>query len=135
MSDEQSEFVMKYGGGQPAPRGPRGDKGDQGDQGEPGKQGARGEGMQLRSRRAVAVLIVVLFVLEGLNLLFTAAYENHTQAQQRAQGAVVVRKVCAGFAELAADKPPAGNPKTNPSRAFDQRQHAILTGIGEDLCR
>jgi hypothetical protein len=124
MSDGQREFA--------APRGPQGRRGERGEQGE---RGAAGDGMPPRSRRAVAVLIVVLFALEGLNLEFTAQYENHTQQAQRTQSAAIIRKVCAGFGELAAEKPPAGNPAKNPSRAFDDTQHAVLVGIGHDLCR
>jgi hypothetical protein len=128
MSEEQREFA--------APRGPRGRQGDKGEPGEPGKQGIRGQGMQLRSRRAVAVLILVLFVLEGLNLEFTAQWENHSQAAARAQGILIEHRICTTMGELAANKPPPGNPATNPSRAYDQRNHAILDQLGPDLgCR
>ena len=35
--------------------------------------------------------------------------------------------------KLAANKPPAGNPETNPSRAYEQRQAVILDELGADL--
>ena len=37
------------------------------------------------------------------------------------------------FGKLAANKPPAGNPETNPSRAYEQRQAVILDELGADL--
>jgi hypothetical protein len=95
-----------------------------------------------RIRRHVEVRDIVIIALLLLNFLFTASYVNHSQSAARAQqaagqraGAAIIAKVCTGFGELAAQKPPAGNPKTNPSRAFDQGQHAVLVGIGQDLCR
>jgi type II secretory pathway pseudopilin PulG len=102
-------------------------------------------------RRSVISLVVVAFVLLGANFLFTAHYVNSTraallhqeqqyeagqrqeQAQQRAAGALVIAKLCTTFGELAANKPPAGNPNTNPSRAYDQRNHEILDGVGPDI--
>lgn len=62
------------------------------------------------------------------------AYVRQQQASQRS-GAAIIKKVCVDFGELAANKPPPGNPKTNPSRRYDQTNHLILTGIGADLCR
>lgn len=97
------------------------------------------------------VLVVVAFLLLGANLLFTAHYVNSTraallnqqqayeagqrrdQAEQRAAGVLVIRKLCTTFGELAANKPPAGNPNTNPSRGYDQRNHKILDGVGPDI--
>lgn len=127
---------------------PRGPKGEKGEQGEQGKQGAR-------LPAGVARAIVYLSVL---NLIFVAvcfgglvhyadstrtallhqqqAYEadqRHEQAEQRADGAAVERKLCTTFGELAANQPPAGNPDTNPSRGYDQRNHKILDEVGPDL--
>ena len=59
--------------------------------------------------------------------------EQRVQAEQRAAGAVLEAKLCATLAKLAANKPPAGNPQTNPSRAYDQNNHAILDELGPDL--
>jgi hypothetical protein len=120
VSDEQSEFVMRYSGG--APPGPKGDKGEQG-------------ALPARARRSLLARDIVIICLLLLNFLFTAHYVNSQQSAAQRAGAKVIAKVCAGFARLAAEKPPAGNPATNPSRAFDQGQHATLVGIGADLCR
>jgi hypothetical protein len=105
-------------------------------------------------RRAVVVLVVVALLLEGANILFAARYQNSTRASLQNQerqfqaaekrqqeesalaGAKILQRVCGSFAKLAALQPPAGNPATNPSRAFDQQQHEILAGLGPDLgCR
>ena len=43
------------------------------------------------------------------------------------------RKLCQTFGELAALKPPAGNPATNPARSYDQQLHATLSQLGTDL--
>lgn len=59
--------------------------------------------------------------------------EQHVQAEQQAAGAALERKLCTTFGRLAANKPPAGNPVTNPSRAYEQENHAILDELGDDL--
>jgi hypothetical protein len=80
--------------------------------------------------------MLVIAALLLANFLFTASYENHTQAAARAQGILVEEKICATLGQLAALKPPPGDPATNPSRAFDDRLHATLDGLGPDLgCR
>lgn len=55
------------------------------------------------------------------------------QQQSEAQGAKIERSLCLTLDRLAANKPPAGNPNTNPSRAYDQANHAILAQLGPDL--
>lgn len=59
--------------------------------------------------------------------------EQHEQAEQKAAGAALERKLCTTFGKLAANKPPAGNPATNPSRRYDDNNHAILAQLGPDL--
>jgi hypothetical protein len=61
------------------------------------------------------------------------AAEQREQAEQRAAGAALEQKLCATFGKLAADKPPAGDPATNPSRGYEQNQHATLDELGTDL--
>ena len=53
-------------------------------------------------------------------------------ASQRA-GAKIEAELCRTFESLYADKPPAGNPKTNPSRAYLQELHARLGEVPPDL--
>jgi hypothetical protein len=59
--------------------------------------------------------------------------EQRVQAEQRAAGVVLGAKLCSTFGTLAALKPPAGDPKTNPSRAYEQEEHAALVQLGTDL--
>lgn len=59
--------------------------------------------------------------------------EQTEQAAQRAAGVILEQKLCTTFGKLAANKPPAGNPETNPSRAYEQRQAVILDELGADL--
>jgi hypothetical protein len=61
------------------------------------------------------------------------AAEQREQAEQRAAAAAVEAKLCRSFAKLAANKPPSGNPATNPSREYDQNNHAILDELGPDI--
>lgn len=108
----------------------------------------------MNRRRSIIALAGLAFLLLAANFLFTARYVNSSRAAQQHQeqefqaaekrqqeaaakaGAEALEKVCGSFAKLAALQPPAGDPATNPSRAFDQQQHAILVGLGPDLgCR
>jgi hypothetical protein len=129
-------------------RGEQGIKGETGERGETGKPGGRLPAVQAR---AIVYLFVInlIFVIACLGAFIHYAastraallhqqqtYEagqRHEQAEQRAAGAQVIRKLCTTFGELAANKPPAGNPDTNPSRGYDQRNHRILDGVGPDI--
>ena len=117
-----------------------------------GPQGAKGasraqpaweRGLSRLQGRAVVVLFL-LAVLPGAVGWFwwvhqaraTAAAQHQEQVAQQRAAAAIEAKICTGFAELAALKPPPGNPATNPSRAFDDREHTVLVGIGPDVgCR
>ena len=55
------------------------------------------------------------------------------KAQQQKQSRLIDQKLCTTFGKMAALKPPAGNPKLNPSRAYEQGEHAILDQLGTDL--
>jgi hypothetical protein len=104
------------------PRGERGAKGDKGEQGMPAGQ-----------RRAIIYLFLLnfaLFLVLGVALFHSQARQ---QAEQRQAGLVIERKLCRTFGSLAANQPPPGNAVKNPSRAYDQRNHAILAQIGPDL--
>ena len=64
------------------------------------------------------------------------AVEHREQLAQQRAGVILGEKLCATFGRLAALKPPPGNPETNPSRAYEQEQHATLDELGTDLgCR
>jgi hypothetical protein len=119
-------------------QGPRGDKGPKGDKGDQGEKGA--SRLPVVQARAVVYLFVLnfaLFLVLGAALFhYVHAYQSgqaRDQAAQRKAGQVIEHALCATFGELALNKPPAGNPATNPSRAYDQRQSAILGQVGPDL--
>jgi hypothetical protein len=131
-------------------------KGAKGDKGEPGKTGSS----RLAPRLAWALVILfVVAVAIGGTAWFSAGSAgraaNHAiqvsqaaqkkqeaaqrrqqaaqQAAQRRQGELIEAKLCQTFGALAALKPPAGSASANPSRAYEQDQHAILSQIGADL--
>ena len=124
-------------------RGEKGDAGPPGEKGERGEKGDSGRALPRPVRRAVVYLCLLAFVLSGANL-FWSSHEAHVnqaanqaeQAAERRQGEHILNRVCGAFAELAANKPPPGNPRANPSRAYEQKNHTILGQMGTDLgCR
>lgn len=118
-------------------QGPRGQRGERGEQ---GKAGANGPRLPRGVAYAVVFLFVLTLALTGVNLLFTAHEVNRVRAQfaaqaavSRHQGELVEQKLCTSFGRLAALRPPPGNPKQNPSRAYLQDQHTRLDELGTDL--
>jgi Na+-driven multidrug efflux pump len=109
-------------------QGPRGAQGNQGNRGE---QGATG--LSIPVRRAVVFLFALAALLGGLSLFWTAHEVHASQAASRAATQAEVRALCTTFTKLAALQPPAGNPATNPSRAYLQGQHDTLDQLGTDL--
>jgi hypothetical protein len=86
--------------------------------------------------RAIALAMASILLALGLNVAYTTWSVESSRSAQQHQGELVERKICTTMAHLAALKPPAGNPVTNPSRAFDQNLHSALDGLGFDLgCR
>ena len=124
-----------------------------GPRGVQGKQGERGErGLSSRTARAIVFLFVFCALGIGGNLYWTAHEVNsNAAAQQRQQasqqqqaaaeqaaqqraGAATEGKLCkslAPLASLATLKPPAGNPASNPSRAFEQELSARLAPLAQ----
>ena len=88
----------------------------------------------MKARRyADAALHTLALVMAAAALLIAVHYFVSTQAAERRSGQLLERKLCQTFGKLAANRPPAGNPLTNPSRAYDQRNHADLVQLGGDL--
>lgn len=123
-------------------------QGPQGEQGETGQQGERGEhgtaGLSRSVRQAVVFMFAFAVILAASGLFWinhevhvnsTALQASYTREQesQRQAGVVLGEKLCQTFGRLAALKPPPGNPKTNPSRAYLQGQHDALVQLGTDL--
>ena len=96
----------------------------------------RGTVLTRSALRSVAILVLLAIVLAAANLLWTAHEVRADNAAQQRQGQVVEQKLCSTLGKLAALKPPAGNPATNPARGYDQELHATLDQLGPDLgCR
>jgi hypothetical protein len=91
----------------------------------------------LRARRGSKwIAAVTIMALLLLNFLFTAAYENHTQAAQRRAGELIEEKICTDVGTMAQLAPPAGDPASNPSRAYEQAEHRAWQGLYAGLdCR
>lgn len=120
------------------PRGARGEPGEQ------GRQGERGDSLSRPVRRALVFLFALNLIFAVVNLIWTGhevhasrsaiqSGQAHEQTEQRKQGQLLEQKLCSAFGGIAALKPPPGNPKTNPSRAYDQNLHAKLDELGTDL--
>lgn len=105
------------------PRGPKGDKGD--------------EGVMPRSaRRSLFARDVVIIVLLLLNFLFTASYVNRQQEENAKAAAKEIGALCADVGTMAKIPPPAGDPKTNPSRAYEQAENRTWQGLFTSIrCR
>jgi hypothetical protein len=93
--------------------------------------------------RTMGRIVIAVIAALVLNAVFTLAivavmqrqFDNQ-QATAKKTGLLVEQRICSTLAALAGNKPPAGNPATNPSRAYDQRNHEILDGLAPDLgCR
>ena len=93
----------------------------------------RGTVLTRSALRSVAILVLLSLLVTGANLLFTAHEVNVSRTTQQRQGLLIERKLCSTLGKLAALRPPAGNPKANPSRAFEDNLHAALDGLGPDL--
>jgi hypothetical protein len=121
-----------------APRGPQGQRGEQG---RPGAEGRAGTpGISQGSKRAIIALLVLVLVVGAGNLWASwdevHSFKQQLHAQQVTEQKTAAREIgelCATFGKVALLKPPAGNPKTNPSRAFDQSVHADLAEVNPDL--
>jgi hypothetical protein len=85
------------------------------------------------AKLGIAVLLVLVLLIGAGNLYATYNAVNTFKQQQKQNGQVLENKLCGSFGRLAALKPPAGNASDNPSRAYEQQQHAILVGLGTDI--
>lgn len=81
---------------------------------------------------ALCAVVVILLALGG-SYLVTNARIDQTLANQAHQSATFEGQLCNTLNSLKALKPPAGNPATNPSRAFDVNQHVVLSQLAADL--
>jgi len=92
------------------------------------------------ARYAVVVLFALNLMVGSTAYLAAVSYfhsaqvvQQREQAAQRRQGAVLEQRLCTTLGRLAALKPPRGDPASNPSRAFEDEQHAVLAQLGPDV--
>ena len=101
-------------------------------------------GLSRSVRRALVWMFALALIMAGASLFWTAhevhasqaaiqAAQHREQVLQQQAGVILGRKLCTTFGKLAANRPPAGNPTKNPSRAYEQNEHAILDQLGMDL--
>lgn len=102
----------------------KGDKGDKGDSGTP---------LSPRLRRSLVYLFGLAVLLAALAFAVALHEQDATRAAQQRAGLALERQLCATFGKAAALKPPAGNPRTNPSRAYLQGQHLVWVEVVGDL--
>ena len=90
-----------------------------------------------RSTTLAMSALVGLTLIVGAGTLWASWDEVHSsQAAQKRQGQAVEVKLCSTFGRLGALKPPPGDAKKNPSRAYEQSLHTALVQLGTDLgCR
>jgi hypothetical protein len=96
--------------------------------------------LKITPLRAIVALLVLTLIVGAGNLwaswaevhAYKAAQKREQVEQQRA-GALIEQRLCTTLGKLAALVPPPGNPKTNPSRAYDDDLHATLAQLGTDL--
>ena len=107
--ERMKDFAGHFPAGQPGPKG------------DPGKTGPRGRrGMPPAVAWAVVVLFIISFVMGTTGLFLSVraiTMDHHHDA------------LCTALGQLASEKPPAGNPATNPSRAYAQQQHATFVEL------
>lgn len=89
--------------------------------------------MELNTTPAVGALLALTLIMGAGNLWASWDEVHSSQAAQQRQGQAVEAKLCSTFGGLAALKPPVGDAKKNPSRAYEQSLHAALVQLGTDL--
>lgn len=89
--------------------------------------------MTRRQRLAVATLICLNLALTFAGYFWLAHQANSTRTAQQQAGQLVEAKLCTTLGKLAGLRPPPGDPRANPSRAYLQAQHAALAELGTDL--
>jgi hypothetical protein len=64
---------------------------------------------------------------------YTTWVNDRAQATQQQQGQILDARLCRTLAELYGEQPPAGNPRTNPSRSYLQGLHQHFGELLADL--
>ena len=128
----------------------RGQKGEPGDIGPPGPRGiAR---LSRKATYALASLAATVLVIVGcaLALAFTSVSDAHHSEQVSRRGEQLAQRgellarqaltkishhnaLCIAIGQLAANDAPAGSAAQNPSRAYEQDQHATFMQLHKQL--
>jgi hypothetical protein len=92
------------------------------------------------ARRAIIALLALVLIVGAGNLWASYSEVHNSEAAQRSeqaaqerQGVLAEQKPCQTLGSLAAETPPPGNPRTNPSRGYLQGLHTRLAELGTDL--
>jgi hypothetical protein len=80
----------------------------------------------------VSGFLIIALALLGSYFVTQSDIAANMRAQQAA-AAMSEQHLCTTLNALKALQPPPGNPKTNPSRAFDVEQHDVLAQLAADL--
>ena len=109
-------------------------KGDKGDRGARGPAGRRG--LPVIQGRAVVVLFLISVAISAFAVFWVSHEVNANNAARARQARVFEAKLCFSLDQLKRWSPPAGNPRTNPSRASLQQLRRDLAPLGADVgCR
>lgn len=80
------------------------------------------------------VLVLILnLVIGGANLWASFEINSDSISRSQSQGKAIEHSLCTTLDRLSALKPPAGDASQNPSRAYEQEQHQILSELGPDV--
>lgn len=86
--------------------------------------------------KILSVCCAIAFLMNvGFSVIVGSEIKSQLEAQQREQQAIAHKeevRTCHDLGSFAALKPPVGDPSTNPSRKFDQGQHAIYVKLYTD---
>lgn len=120
--------LSSAGRGRRGETGQAGETGRTGAQGDTGAQGRPGEaGLPRKQRHAIVYLFCFALLIaggggylgvRGVVLAHRAISVTHHHSA-----------LCMAITQLEQNKPPPGNPVDNPSRAYEQREHAIFTQL------
>lgn len=97
---------------------------------------------EIRYRRSMVRLGVLIGSCFVLLVVLTASFIvnkvgqdkiNELQNNQRRQGVLIEKNLCNTLNSLRDLKPPAGDPVSNPSRAYLQEQHDRLAQLSVDV--
>lgn len=80
---------------------------------------------------ALTFLCAVVFFFASLGGAYYLIHQN--EIEQQRQGLVIEYRLCRTLDALASLTPPAGSPVTNPSRGYEQHEHAVLAQLGADV--